>query len=63
MLRRSEPEDRPACLRRDGVVGWSKEYLPFSRMDAMQWAATGALAGLIVLTAGVLVYAARRALR
>ncbi|MFE2187581.1 ABC transporter permease [Streptomyces sp. NPDC059455] len=58
-----DASDRPACLRRHGVVGWSKEYLPFSHMDAMQWAATGALAGLILLTAGVLVYAARGALR
>ncbi|WP_307841443.1 ABC transporter permease [Streptomyces endocoffeicus] len=55
--------DSSACLRRHGVVGWSKEYLPFSHMDAMQWAATGALAGLILLTVGVLVYAARGALR
>lgn len=56
-------EAKVACLRREGVVGWSTEYLPFSHMDAMQWAATGALAGLILLTAGLLVYAARRALR
>lgn len=59
----SNANDASACLRREGVVGWSKEYLPYSHMDAMQWAATGALAGLILLTAGVLVYAVRRALR
>ncbi|MER7485172.1 ABC transporter permease [Streptomyces sp. NPDC126497] len=59
----ADADDRAACLRRDGVVGWSTEYLPFSHMDAMQWAATGALAALVLLTAGVLVYAARRALR
>ncbi|MGW5864625.1 ABC transporter permease [Streptomyces sp. NPDC055239] len=58
-----EEKDRAACLRRDGVVGWSKEYLPFSHMDAMQWAASGALAGAILVTAVILVYAARRALR
>lgn len=54
--------DASACLRRNGVVGWREEYLPFSHMDTMQWTATGALAGLILLTAGVLAYAARRAL-
>ncbi|MFD5426409.1 ABC transporter permease [Streptomyces sp. NPDC127084] len=55
--------DRVACLRGEGAVGWYREYLPFSHMEAMQWAASGALAGLILLTAGVLVYGARRALR
>ncbi|MET8979916.1 ABC transporter permease [Streptomyces sp. NPDC004539] len=59
----STATDRPACLTREGVVGWSAEYLPFSHMTAMQWTATGALAALILLTGGVLVYAARRALR
>ncbi|MFF1694676.1 ABC transporter permease [Streptomyces sp. NPDC058257] len=58
-----EESDRPACLRRDGVVGWSKEYLPFSHMDAMQWAASAALAGALLAMAAVLIYAARRALR
>jgi len=57
----TEVKDRFACLRPE-VVGWSKEYLPFSHLEAMQWAATGALAGLILLTAVVLAYAARRAL-
>ncbi|MFG3256940.1 ABC transporter permease [Streptomyces sp. NPDC048172] len=56
-------DDASACLRREGVVGWSVEYLPFSHLGAMQWAATGALAGLLLLTVGVLAYAARRALR
>ncbi|MEV5656118.1 ABC transporter permease [Streptomyces sp. NPDC052291] len=55
--------DRAACLRHEGVVGWSIEYLPFSHMTAMQWAATGALAGLILLTTATLAHAARRALR
>ncbi len=59
----TEATDRAACLRREGVVGWSIEYLPFSHLTAMQWAATGALTGLILLTAVALVLAARRALR
>ncbi|MER8072245.1 ABC transporter permease [Streptomyces sp. NPDC094034] len=58
-----DTKDTTACLRREGIVGWSVEYLPYSHLGAMQWAATGALAGLILLTTGVLVYAARRALR
>ncbi|WP_147286360.1 hypothetical protein [Streptomyces parvulus] len=55
--------DEMGCLRRKGVVGWSREYLPFSHLDATQWAGTSVLAGMILLAAAVLVYAARRALR
>ncbi|MEU6481024.1 ABC transporter permease [Streptomyces sp. NPDC047017] len=56
-------EDSPACLRDKGVVGWSVEYLPYSHMNAMQWAAAGALAALIAVTVGVVAYAARRTMR
>ena len=56
-------EKEAACLRHKGVVGWSKEYLPYSHLDASQWAGTGLLAALIVLAAGAVAYAARRALR
>lgn len=55
--------DNTACLRDKGIVGWSVEYLPYSQIGSMQWAATGALCGLLVLTAAVTVYAARRTLR
>jgi hypothetical protein len=51
----SEPTDKAhaACLVRDHIVGWSLEYLPFSRMSAMQW--SGA-AILLTLTAAVVAF-------
>ncbi|MGW5047480.1 ABC transporter permease [Streptomyces griseoluteus] len=59
----ADAKDRLACLRGKGVVGWSEEYLPYSHMNAMQWAAAGALAVLLAVAAGVVAYAARRTLR
>ncbi|MFD4785926.1 ABC transporter permease [Streptomyces sp. NPDC058459] len=56
-------KDELACLRDKGIVGWSVEYLPYSHMNAMQWAATGALAVLITGAVGLVAYAARRTLR
>ncbi|MFF8036326.1 ABC transporter permease [Streptomyces sp. NPDC016626] len=58
-----DAKNQLACLRGKGVVGWSVEYLPYAHMNAMQWAATGALAILIAVAVGVGAYAARRALR
>ncbi|MFD5895951.1 MULTISPECIES: ABC transporter permease [unclassified Streptomyces] len=59
----AQEADNAACLRETGIVGWSVEYLPYSHIGAMQWAATGALCALLALTAAVTVYAARRILR
>ncbi|MFD6342215.1 ABC transporter permease [Streptomyces sp. NPDC060131] len=59
----AQERDNAACLREQGIVGWSVEYLPYSQLGAMQWAATGALCVLLALTAAVTVYAARRILR
>ncbi|WP_405818920.1 ABC transporter permease subunit [Streptomyces sp. NBC_01390] len=42
-----------ACLTKEGVVGWSVDYLPISQMNAMQWFGASIL---FALTAGVVAF-------
>ncbi|MFJ2649109.1 ABC transporter permease subunit [Streptomyces sp. NPDC087420] len=44
---------RQVCLDKDGVVGWSVQYLPLSQMNAMQWFGASIL---FALTAGAVAF-------
>ncbi|WP_330289624.1 ABC transporter [Streptomyces sp. NBC_00576] len=41
------------CLKKEGVVGWSVDYLPMSQMNGMQWLGASIL---FALTAGVVAF-------
>ncbi|WP_327696031.1 ABC transporter [Streptomyces sp. NBC_00459] len=44
---------RELCLKKEGVVGWSVDYLPISQMNGMQWLGASIL---FALTAGVVAF-------
>ncbi|WP_105971688.1 ABC transporter permease subunit [Streptomyces geranii] len=44
---------RELCLKKEGVVGWSVDYLPMSQMNGMQWFGASIL---FALTAGIVVF-------
>lgn len=44
---------RELCLKQEGVVGWSVDYLPMSQMNGMQWFGASIL---FALTAGIAVF-------